>query len=117
MNNFTINTYEMKREILNFSKKITNGLDKPTTKFISEMIYGIEKSNSTLFSEIARTLKEKIKLKNTIERLCDNCNALSNEKLDIIKDNYFNIALKQLPDDEIILIEDNFDINKEYQKY
>ena len=114
MNNFTTNTYEMKREILNFSKKITNGLDKPTTKFISEMIYGIEKSNSILFSEIARTLKEKIKLKNTIERLCDNCNALSNEKLDIIKDNYFNIALKQLPDDEIILIEDDSDINKEY---
>ena len=114
MDNFTTNTYEMKREILNFSKKITNGLDKPTTKFISEMIYGIEKSNSILFSEIARTLKEKIKLKNTIERLCDNCNALSNEKLDIIKDNYFNIALKQLPDDEIILIEDDSDINKEY---
>ncbi|MGN1379208.1 MAG: transposase [Bacilli bacterium] len=114
MNNFTTNTYEMKRDILNFSKKITNGLDKPTTKFVSEMLYGIEKSNSILFSEIARALKEKIKLKNTIERLCDNCNALSNEELNIIKENYFNIALKQLPDDEIILIEDDSDINKEY---
>ena len=114
INNFTTNTYEMKREILNFSKKITNGLDKPTTKFISEMLYGIEKSNSILFSEIARALKERIKLKNTIERLCDNCNALSNEELNIIKENYFNIALKQLPDDEIILIEDDSDVNKEY---
>ena len=65
MNNFTTNTYEMKRDILNFSKKITEGLDKPTTKFVSEMIYGIEKSNSILFSEITRTLKENIKLKNT----------------------------------------------------
>ena len=114
MNNFTTNTYEMKRDILNFSKKITEGLDKPTTKFVSEMIYGIEKSNSILFSEIARTLKENIKLKNTIERLCDNCNALSNEELKIIKENYFNIALKQLPDEEIILIEDDSDVNKEY---
>lgn len=113
MNNFTTNTYEMKRDILNFSKKITNGLDKPTTKFVSEMLYGIEKSNSVLFSEIARALKEKIKLKNTIERLCDNCNALSNNKLNIIKENYFNIALKQLSDDEIILIEDDSDVNKE----
>lgn len=43
MNNFTTNTYEMKRDILNFSKKITNGLDKPATKFVSEMLYGIEK--------------------------------------------------------------------------
>lgn len=114
MNNFTTNTYEMKRDILNFSKKITEGLDKPTTKFVSEMIYGIEKSNSILFSEIARALKENIKLKNTIERLCDNCNALSNEELKIIKENYFNIALKQLPDEEIILIEDDSDVNKEY---
>lgn len=114
MNNFTTNTYEMKRDILNFSKKITDGLDKPTTKFVSDMFYGIEKSNSILFSEIARALKERIKLKNTIERLCDNCNALSNEKLNIIKENYYNIALKQLPDDEIILIEDDSDVNKEY---
>ncbi len=114
MNNFTTNTYEMKRDILNFSKKITDRLDKPTTKFVSKMFYGIEKSNSILFSEIARTLKEKIKLKNTIERLCDNCNTLSNEELNIIKENYFNIALKQLPDDEIILIEDDSDVNKEY---
>lgn len=114
MNNFTTNTYEMKRDILNFSKKITNGLDKPATKFVSEMLYGIEKSNSILFSEIARALKENIKLKNTIERLCDNCNTLSDKELNIIKENYYDIALKQLPDDEIILIEDDSDVNKEY---
>ena len=114
MNNFTTNTYEMKRDILNFSKKITNGLDKPTTKFISEMIYGIEKSNGILISEIARALNEKIRLKNVIERLCDNCNTLSDEEINIIKNNYFDMALKQLPDDEIILIEDDSDVNKEY---
>lgn len=90
MNNFTTNTYEMKREILNFSKKMSNGLDKPTIKFISDMIYAIEKSNSILFSEIARTLHEDIKLKNTIERLCDNCNNLSDLNLNIIKNNYLN---------------------------
>ena len=27
---------------INFSKKISNGLDKPTTKFTSGMIFGIE---------------------------------------------------------------------------
>ena len=114
MDNFTTNTYEMKRDILNFSKKISTGLDKPTTKFISDMIYGIEKSNSILFSEIARALQEDIKLKNTIERLCDNCNFLSDKSISIIKDNYFKLSLKQLPDDEIILIEDDSDINKEH---
>ena len=116
MNNFTTNTYEMKREILIFSKKISNGLDKPTSKFVSDMIYGIEKSNSVLFSEIARTLNENIKLKNTVERLCDNCNNLSDNSVNTIKENYFKLALKQLPENEIILIEDDSDVNKEYSK-
>ena len=38
------------------------------------------------------------------ERLCDNCNTLSDEEINIIKNNYFDMVLKQLPDDEIILI-------------
>ena len=116
MNYFTSNTYEMKRDLLNFSNKMSNGLNKPTKKFISDMIYGIEKSNSMLFSNIARALDEKVQLKNTIERLCDNCNNLSDNEINIIKKNYFNEALKQLPKDEIILIEDDSDINKEYSK-
>ena len=114
MNNYTMKTYEMKREILKFSKKITDGLDKPTTKFVTDMIYGIEKSNSVLISEIARALNEKIKPKNTIERLCDNCNTMTLQENKILKDNYMNIALKQLPDEEIILIEDDSDVNKEH---
>ena len=43
MDNFTTNTYEMKRDILNFSKKICKGVSKPETKFVSDMVYGISK--------------------------------------------------------------------------
>lgn len=32
MTNFTTNTYEMKRKIVNFSEKISDGLDKSTKK-------------------------------------------------------------------------------------
>ena len=39
MENFTTNTYEMKREILKFSKKMSVNLDKPSSKFISDMIF------------------------------------------------------------------------------
>ena len=38
MDNFTTNTYEMKRDILKFSKKICNGVSKPETKFVSDML-------------------------------------------------------------------------------
>ena len=116
MNNFTTNTYEVKRDILNFSKKISEGLCKPDKKFIADMLYGIEKSGSILFSDIARALNEENKLKNTIERLCDRCNYLSDESIEKIKENYLNEAIKQLPDDEVILIEDDSDVNKEYSR-
>ena len=116
MNNFTTNTYEKKRDILNFSEKISKGLKKPKIKFISDMIYGIEKSKSVLISNISRALKEKIKLKNVEERLCDNCNNLTDDEINTIKSNYTELAIKELPDDEIIIIEDDSDVNKECSK-
>lgn len=51
-----------------------------------------------------------------IERLCINCNTFNDDKLNILKDNYFKEAEKLLPEDEILLIEDDSDINKEYSK-
>ena len=39
MNNFTTNTYQMKREIVNFSKKICKNSTKPESKFVTDMIF------------------------------------------------------------------------------
>lgn len=116
MNNFTTNTYEVKRDIFNFLEKISDGLYKPDKKFVTDILYGIEKSGSILFSDIARALNEDNKLKNTVERLCDRCNNLSVESIEKIKENYLNEAIKYLPNDEVILIEDDSDVNKEYSK-
>ena len=44
MSNFITNTYQMKRDILNFSKKICNDTNKAQFKFVNDMIYGISKS-------------------------------------------------------------------------
>lgn len=41
MNNFTTNTYEMKKEIVNFSKNISLGVNKSTSKFVLDMQYGL----------------------------------------------------------------------------
>ena len=53
-----MNTYEMKREILNFSKKITKGIKNPPIKFVMDMQYGLSKGGSCLISNIARSLEE-----------------------------------------------------------
>lgn len=41
MTHFTSNTYQMKREILTFSNKITKRLSKPERKFTADMTYGM----------------------------------------------------------------------------
>ena len=115
MFNYTMDTYEMKREIVNFSKRIATGVNKSTQKFIMDMQYGIAKSGSCLISEISRGLKEKIELKNTIERLCDNLNNITNDELNNIENNYVN-EIKGLFADEAIALFDDSDIAKRYGK-
>ena len=116
MNNFTTNTYEMKREIVNFSKKISLGLNKPTSKFVLDMQYGLSKGGSCLISEIARALDEDIELNYTIERLCDNLKNLSEKEKETIWKNYIKEASKVLDKDNAVVLFDDSDINKEYSK-
>jgi len=114
MNNYTMNSYEIKRDILNFSKKITKGLSKPESKFIQDMLFGISRSGSILISEIARSLKEDIKLGYTIERLCDN---LSNfDDTNIIMKNYYKEVNGNKSEEENIVLFDDGDITKIYGK-
>ena len=115
MNNYTMDCYETKREILNFSKKISEGINKQGKKFISDMQYGLSKSKSCLISEISRSLNEDIKLKNTIERLCDNLQSLSKEEAEVIKENYLNEVRKYFPDEAVSIFDDS-DISKRYGK-
>lgn len=104
MNNFTMNTYEMKREIVNFSKKICINCDKPTSKFVTDMVYGILKSKDILLSSIADALKEKTKKANTIDRLSDNLALDLQEDLDT---NYRKLVMDTLGENPVFLIDDS----------
>ena len=115
MNYYTTDLYETKREIVNFSKKMTKDVNKSTSKFVMDMIYGISKSKSCLISEISRSLEEKINLNYTIERLCDNLNNIKEEEINIIKGNYLK-EIEELFGEEAISIFDDSDIAKPYGK-
>ena len=104
MNNFTTNNYEMKRDIVNFSKKISDGCDKPESKFVMDMIYGISKSKDILISSIADALDEKIKKAYTIDRLSDN---LANDLSSSIDNNYCNLVMDSLGENPVFLIDDS----------
>ena len=116
MNNFTMNSYEMKREIVNFSKKLSEGVNKPTSKFVMDMEFGLAKSGSCLISEISRSLDEDIKLNYTIERLCDNLSNMYDEEKEIIWNNYLNEVKKNVDSENTVVLFDDSDINKEYSR-
>lgn len=113
MTNFTTNIYEMKREIVNYSEKISKGLNKPKQKFIKDIQYGLAASGSCLISEMSRVLKEDIKLKNTIERLCDNLNRF--EDTEKVYNNYIR-TIGNIYGDEPVALFDDSDISKIYGK-
>ena len=104
MNDFTTNTYEMKRDIVNFSKKICKNSDKPETKFVTDMIYGISKSKNVLLSSIADSLKENTKKAYVIDRLSDN---LALDLDTSIDENYNNLVMDSLGENPIFLIDDS----------
>lgn len=116
MNNFTTNIYEMKREILNFSKKVSNGINKSTSKFVMDMQYGLAKGGSVLISNIARSLDENIKLNYTIDRLCDNLANIYQDEKEMIWNNYLNEVSKNIDKENAVVLFDDSDINKEYSK-
>ena len=74
MVNFTSNTYQMKREILNFSNKISRRLSKPDQKFAADMTYGLLASGSCLLTDIVDQLHEDSKKVNSAERLTRHLN-------------------------------------------
>ena len=98
MINFTTNTYQMKREIVKFSKKICEGSKKPILKFVIDMIYGISKSKDILLSSIADALDETTKKANTINRLSDNLA----KNLDESIDNNYCDTIKLVPENDVL---------------
>jgi len=69
MTHFTSNIYQLKREILTFSNKISKRLPKPERKFIADMNYGMLTSGSCLLTDISDKLHEVSKKINTVDRL------------------------------------------------
>jgi hypothetical protein len=101
----------LKRDILNFSGKVTLGLSKPTQKFAADMVYGIISSRSCKLSEIARALREDIQLKKVIDRLGRNLADLSEQDVEIVKSNYLATIRPSLGTDTMLMI-DGGDVTK-----
>ena len=97
-------------QVSNFAKKISQKLNRPQQKFVHQMIYGILAGNKLHLSEIARSLKENITLKKTIDRLSRNLTAFD-EKESVMQD-YLSLVKQHIKEDYAVIIIDNSDIAK-----
>ncbi len=104
MVNFTSNTYQMKREILTFSNKISKNLSKTDRKYTADMTYGILASESCLLTDIVDTLHEKTKKVNSVERLTRHLNKGTSAKA---LHSYLSLIKKWIPSEPVIHIDDS----------
>ena len=104
---------KLRTRIGRFSGDVSKGLGLVAQRFVSEMIYGMQASQSVMLTEIGRTLEEPIALRKTHERLSRN---LQQRGLgDIVQDNVLALAGPQV-DEDTLLILDPSDIAKKYAK-
>ena len=104
MTHFTSNTYQMKREILNFSNKISRTLSKPERKFTADMIYGMLAGGSCLLTDIVDQLHEPSKKINVVDPLSRHlAEGTSQDSLH----SYLTLVKKWCPNQPVIHIDDS----------
>lgn len=104
----------MKRQIINFSNKISKKLSKPERKFTADMTYGMLASGSCLLTDIVDQLHEDSQKVNSVERLTRHLNK------GIPKDaqkSYLMFVRAMVPKNPIIHIDDSDVIKPEGRKF
>lgn len=104
MLNSTSITYQMKREILTFSNKISRKLSKPEKKFTADMVYGMLASESCLLTDITDQLHENTKKVNSVERLTRH---LNKGIPSAAQKSYLSTVCKLVPSEPVIHIDDS----------
>ena len=59
----------LREQIGRFSGELSNGLLKVSKRLVSELVYGIQASQSVVLTKVGRVLEENISIKKTEEKL------------------------------------------------
>lgn len=103
----------LKAQLSKFVRELTEGLSKPSSAFVGEMLFGIQASQDVKLSEIARSLQEEIPLIKTEDRLSRNLGAASLEAH--LTERLAKLGSRRV-DSETVLCLDLSDVRKEYAK-
>jgi len=94
---------KLRDKIAGFSGELSRGLPKVTERFIREMVYGIQASQSVVLTKIARTLQETISVKKVEERLSRQL--LRRDMGHKIQENLLEIASAMIGKDTLLILD------------
>jgi hypothetical protein len=104
---------KLRNRIGRFSGDLCKGLCKAAKRFVGEMVYGIQASESVMLTEIGRTLHEPIALRKTQWRLSRNLQRPELEET--LQRNLLGLAAPRIGEDTLLII-DPSDVSKKYAK-
>lgn len=103
----------LRTRIGRFSGDLSKGLCIAAQRFVSEMVYGIQATESVLLTEVGRSLEEPIALRKTQGRLSRNL--MRPELEGIVQDNLLRMAAPRVAQDTLLVM-DPSDLSKKYAK-
>jgi len=104
---------KLRSRIGRFSGDVSKGLCAVAQRFVSEMVYGIQASQSVMLTEVARSLEEDIALDKTHERLSRNLQR--GELEETVAHNVLAVGAGHVSEDTLLVV-DPSDIAKKYAK-
>jgi len=104
---------KLRDKIGGFSGVLSGGLPKTAERFVREMLYGIQASQSVVLTKIGRTLEEPIAIKKVEERLSRQL--LRRGLGEKVQENLLEMASPLIGDDTLLIL-DPSDIRKKYAK-
>jgi len=104
---------KLREKITRFSGELSRGLSKVSKRFVREMVYGIQASQSVVLTKIARTLEEPISIKKSEERLSRQL--LRKDLEHKIQRNLLAMGSALVSKDTLLIL-DPSDIRKKYAK-
>jgi len=104
---------KLRDKIGGFSGELSRHLPKTAGRFVREMIYGIQASQSVVLTKVGRTLEESISIKKVEERLSRQL--LRRGLGQKVQDNLLEMAASHIGKDTLLIL-DPSDIRKKYAR-
>lgn len=104
---------KLREKIGKFSGEVSRGLPKVAQRFVREMVYGIQASQSVVLTKIARTLEEPVSVKKVEERLSRQLGRKGLGRM--LQENILKHASGKIGKDTLLIL-DPSDVRKKYAK-